>query len=262
MKKLLLGLLLVLPLCGYAQKGMQGIGGGIMTVFGDFKTYRNRLNASGGTGFCLKYDYHLTDRVGFSANITLLDMEFEELESYLREIENTPDRPEYTETVYEVVENYRSSSMFYTTGGLDARFFMNEVKPFRTYLFSGIDLGVEPVGEEFVIGMRAGLGFNWRLAYNCLLQIELPFSAKWSCWYHDRVWLYDHSGKELVYCTDWSNFVDNYVWGQHYDYSNPDYPNREYYYDNYYHYVSCSQSGYESMEFFGFTPSVSILFTF
>lgn len=257
MKKLLLSFLLVFPLCGFAQKGMQGIGGGVIFGFGDLWSYSPSVNyyfINEGRGVTLKYEYNLFDRVGVASNISILDVGKYEFFSYsLREISGTPDIPSGVETVYELVNDYATKcgeeAFLYGTAGLDLRFFINEVRLFRTYVFCGIDLGMSFNSEEFLIGLRSGLGFNWRLGYNCSLQLELPINLKWSGFFFSES-IFSSDGDEAIYCVGGLPYglhgltMDKYFGGVYYDS------------------VWAYGTGYRTAFYIAFTPTISIVYNF
>lgn len=67
MKKLLMGLLLMLPLCGFAQKGMQGVGGGL--------SFENGFHGDCEClGLSIKYQNHLTDRMRIVASLEISEV--------------------------------------------------------------------------------------------------------------------------------------------------------------------------------------------
>lgn len=242
MKKLLLSLLLALPLFGFAQKGMQGVGvelglgAGIVDDDG-------RNGSSSGASF--KYEYNLTDRLRFSTNVNFMKVDGFRFWKFSEE-ENpyTPNRPPHI-TIYELTESYEEGSITAYTLGLEFHYFLNKVRPFRPYLLLGGSFGVSPqiMYEPLSGGIKAGLGFNWRMTHNCTFQLELPFRAMHmgadnfsTGRYH-----YYYEGNELSGTIHWDIINNQKVY----------YPN---YYNNLYVYYF--------YEYFAFTPSISIVYTF
>lgn len=234
MKKFLLSLLFVLPLCGFAQKGMRGIGVGVEHGYGIVDD-DGTIGSSFGASF--KYEYNLTDKLRFSTNVNIMKVRG----FYSWDVEEnpyTPDRPTYWHTIYEVTESYGEGSNTAYTLGLDFHYFLNKVRPFRPYLLLGGSFGVssQTMDNGPSVGIKAGLGFNWRLTHNCTFQLELPFKLM-------------HMGTEYIEPDSDEYDVDYYYTGhilhgdERYTY---------YYYDLYYDY-----------EYLAFTtPSISIVYTF
>ena len=154
------------------------------------------------------------------------------------------------ETVYEIVEDdatkFDEEAILYGSAGLDLRFFINKVRPFRTYVFCGIDLGMSFCSEDFLIGLRSGLGFNWRLGYNCSLQLELPINLKWSgCNFPNPVDSL-HYYYEAIYCV---GGLPDGLYGSY----------RE---GNYYYSAWAYDTGYRTTFYIAFTPTISIVYNF
>ena len=144
MKKLLVSLLLMLPLCGFAQKGMQGIGGGLnVGVCWDDAD----CAFAGGS---IKYQNHLTDRVRAVASFEYI----------------------YAEEYHQWGEAYDV--------GCSLNFFFNDVARLRPYAIWGFFIGEYIYNYDYYIrgsiffgGMNYGIGLDYRLSYHCSLQAEM-----------------------------------------------------------------------------------------
>lgn len=172
MKKLLLSLLLALPLFGFAQKGMQGIGVGLGYGIGSM-SYHSAYNES--LGIIFKYEYNPYNRFGLSANLKVARIS--ELDDFVgSESYSTPNRPseleKYNEAVWELKDAY--TNVLSTTFGLDFHYFLNTVRRLRPYVLVGTHSGFYS-DWHFTWNVKVGLGLNWRLSYDCMLQVELPF---------------------------------------------------------------------------------------
>lgn len=261
MKKLLLSFLLVFPLCGFAQKGMHGVGGGVILGLGNLWVDGSvGEDLSKGQGVAFKYEYNIFDRIGVASNISLLDVGGPKFyQPYLQEVSGTPNVPPGVETVYELADDYIDYSFLYATAGLDLRFFVNKVRPFRTYVFCGIDLGMSfemDDDPDFLIGLRSGLGFNWRLGYNCSLQLELPINFKWGTFYVDG-WAFRLNDDEAIYrVKEFPSSVHSSE-GRYYDPSEGRYVSRKNYYSDVYEYSDYYYSYYMAL-----TPTISIVYNF
>lgn len=234
MKKLLLSLLLALPLCGFAQKGMRGIGVGVELGAGIVDD-DGRNGSSSGASF--KYEYNLTDRLRISTNVNIMKVDgFSFWEFSAEENPYTPNRPPSSSTIYEVTESSVEKSNTAYTLGLEFHYFLNRVRPFRPYLLLGVSLGASSLTMDDGPsgGFKMGLGFNWRLTHNCALQLELPFR-------------YMYMGYEYIDSND--SDVLYYYTGDMLDgncsYSSDNYYDLDYLY-----------------EYVAFTPSISIVYTF
>lgn len=146
MKKLFLSLLLVLPLCGFAQKGMQGVGGGLgfgLCYDGDCIIY----------DFSIKYQNNLTNRIRIVPYL-----------EYISAIE------------------YNGSRWVYDCG-LSFHYFLNNVRRFRPYVIAGFSVGAyervylvsgrEEWADGPFGGFEFGVGFDYRLSYHCSFQMEI-----------------------------------------------------------------------------------------
>lgn len=243
MKKLLLSLLLVLPLCSFAQKGMRGIGVGV--ELGSGIVDDGEINGS-SFGALFKYEYNLTDRLRFSTNVSIMKVHgFSFCDFSVEENPYTPNRPPSLNTIYEVTESYGEGSNTAYTLGLDFHYFLNKVRPFRPYLLLGGSFGVssQTMDNGPSGGFKAGLGFNWRLTHNCTFQLELPFRSM-------------YMGEDYVdYSEGYYYYEGNELSGStYYEYhkgERTDYP-------NYYNYLR----GHKLFDYWAFTPSISIVYTF
>ena len=145
MKRLLLSLLLVLPLYGFAQKGMQGIGVnlGVGTTFEVEMTINTYLN----------YQRHLSDQVRLSCSLGLYGA------TYYRE-----SYRDYGEAVYCLI-------------AADVHYFFNQPRRLRPYAIGGVLFGV---GEghyyysDVAGGVKLGFGLTYRLGYHLAMNLEAP----------------------------------------------------------------------------------------
>ena len=158
MKKFLVSLLLMLPLCGFAQKGMQGVG--VHLGFGDFKgSYQKSLSDK------LKMDFSLSLSKYAYCEYTLLD--------------------EISYDSYNCIEHAISYLI-----GSDLHYFLTDVRRLRPYVAGGVYLGFfTPLGIAFeneygfietksdpgiAGGIKLGIGLSYRIGYNWATQLELP----------------------------------------------------------------------------------------
>lgn len=153
MKKFLLSLLLLFPLCGFAQKGMQGIG----VNFGGGTCYDGDCSS---VEFSFKYQNYLHDHIRISPHL-----KYHYLESY------------YSEGYF-----YHSYDGFHF--GCDFHFFFTQVRRFRAYAIMGISLGStedydSDDGETYTYFdacIDLGIGIDYRIGYHFSLQGEFsPF---------------------------------------------------------------------------------------
>ena len=174
MKKLFLSLLLLLPLCGFAQKGMQGVGFGIEYGIGSDNMEPEHLLTSYGATF--KYEYNWTDRVCFSANLNVMSIgDYKIYNPIIKENWSNNKK-------YEIIDGFTDKSLTAATFGLDIHFFLNGIRKCRPYLLLGASYAYSSMATDDYISdmeegpnvIKLGLGFNWRLTYNSCLQIELP----------------------------------------------------------------------------------------
>ena len=148
MKKFLVSLLLLIPLYGFAQKGLRevGVNLGLGSCFsGDY---------SGCIGF--NYKKNLSDRIRFAASYCFLDYEYDHDYGY----------------------GYGSS---YFLGG-EVHYFLNDVRRLRPYAIGGIILGSYETEEYYETdttsgtagGIKLGVGLNCRIGYRWTVQFEIP----------------------------------------------------------------------------------------
>ncbi len=154
MKRLLLSLLLVLPFCGFAQKGMQGIGG-----WAGIGTCREGEGCV-LTDIAIQYQNNLTDFIRITPYL-----EYATLDEY---------------------EDYRDVRSWYEvySCGFALHYFLINTKRLRPYAVGGFSVGYciyEESGSwygsysdsEFFSDFKFGIGCDYRLSYHCSLQMEL-----------------------------------------------------------------------------------------
>ena len=149
MKKLLLSFLLVLPLCGYAQEGMQGIGVNLNMI------------SDGGTNTYLNYQKHLSNRFRLSCSFGYYSTHYSYYERY------------------DEFGNYRQLGCWgeYCLIATDVHYFFNQPKRLRPYAIGGILFGVGDGDGYFpntVGGVKLGLGLTYRLGYHWAMNLETP----------------------------------------------------------------------------------------
>ena len=146
MKKLLLSILLLLPLFGFAQKGMQGVG----VHLGSGYDFDYGTNAS-SIEVCYQRDFSNKFRLSYS--LFYLDYPFE-----------------WT--------NYDSDSYYYGNSyfvGIDGHYFLNDVRRLRPYIIGGIHMGSYEIDYSgTTIGLKLGVGLNYRIGYRWSAQMEIP----------------------------------------------------------------------------------------
>lgn len=158
MKKLLLSLLLILPLCGFAQKGMQGIG--VATGYG------SSLNSNIGDPAILNfslgiiYQNYITEDIRLSTSLGMV---------------RTDAYNDYYDWSY---------NRFYHFFGVDVHYFFNSVKRLMPYVVGGFSAGSfswnKPEQETAIAsGAKLGVGLNYRLGYHLTAQLEVPLYAIW-----------------------------------------------------------------------------------
>jgi len=149
MKKILLSLLLVLPFCSFAQKGMQGIGGGFgIGKCSDFDcTIMN---------YSLRYQYNLTNHIRIV---------------------------QHMEYIYADEYEYQAERVI--NCGISAHYFLTNVRRLRPYIISGFSLGYLDYDDYddtyhskeedglLYFDVEIGIGLDYRIGYNCSMQIEL-----------------------------------------------------------------------------------------
>lgn len=155
MKKFLLSLLLVLPLCGFAQKGMQGVGVnlGVGTTFEEEMTINTYLN----------YQRHLSDQVRLSCSLGLYGATFYDGDLYYYDEYGRESYGYYGEAVYCLI-------------AADVHYFFNQPRRLRPYAIGGVLFGVGD-GDYFsdvVGGVKLGFGLTYRLGYHLAMNLEAP----------------------------------------------------------------------------------------
>lgn len=145
MKKLLLSLLLTLPLCGFAQKGMQGVG----VSFGSGQDFSYGMNAP---KFGVNYQQYRTDRLKIAYSF------------------------EYYEAAFDYDYYYEYEYEFFSLLGVDVNYFLNDVRRFRPYGVGGLRFGFGGTYSDswLIGGVKLGIGFDYRLGYHWTAQFELP----------------------------------------------------------------------------------------
>lgn len=260
MKKLCLGLLLLLPFCGFAQKGMMGVGAGVEYGIGDnvydYSDFGSSLTSYGAT---FKYEYNWTDRIRLSASLNVMNIgDYIVYDLIVKANPNTPDKPNglKDKTIYEVTHRFTNQSLTAAIFGVDIHFFLNGVRPFRPYLLYGISWAYSSMATgryedcegDFggIDGFKLGLGFNWRLTRNSSLQLELPIKAmllgrQYSSGIGGNGYYY-YRGNVLS-----GRKYYEYISGKYYEYNG--------YYIGMY-------SPTQSIRFSGFCPSINYIYTF
>lgn len=148
MKKLLLSLLLILPLCGFAQKGMQGVG----VNYGGGTCYDSDCSLG---EFSLKYQNYIKDNIRISPHLKYY---------YLKDF------------------NCDEYEGFYL--GCDFHGFFTKVRRLRAYAIVGLSLGsttqyvndYDDYDTYFDVCIDLGIGIDYRIGYHFSLQGEFsPF---------------------------------------------------------------------------------------
>lgn len=148
MKKLLLSLLLVLPLCGFAQKGMRGIGVSLSPG--------ESFGVDGATICCLNYQKHLSDRARLSCSLGYFGINYS-----------------YYEYISDGYEHY----VEYCLIAAEIHCFFNQPRRLRPYAIGGLFFGVGDGGEclpDNINGVKLGLGLTYRLGYHWAMNLEAP----------------------------------------------------------------------------------------
>lgn len=156
MKKFLLSLLLVLPLCGFAQKGMQGIGVnlGVGMTFEEEMTINTYLN----------YQRHLSDQVRLSCSLGFYSACYYHYDYHYSEY-------------WGWVTDGGYSDAYYCLIAADVHYFFNQPRRLRPYAIGGILFGVGDGDGYFsnvVGGVKLGLGLTYRLGYHWAINLEAP----------------------------------------------------------------------------------------
>lgn len=162
MKKFLLSLLFLIPLSGFAQKGMQGVGVnfglGCCFLHGDY-----------AYSYGVSYQNFVTDRFRLVSSLEVLDYIYESMwhSNY--------------------VEDVLASSYLLVVEG---HYFFNDIRRLRPYIVGGVSVGfLETTGAhlkegnrewyyepwtEFAGGVKLGVGLNYRIGYHLTAQLEVP----------------------------------------------------------------------------------------
>lgn len=153
MKKFLLSLLFLMPLSGFAQKGMQGVG----VNFGIGFSFEEIVDLEGlASDFIIKYQKNLTDKFRLVSTLGVYDVEVFEYDTYL------DDYLERTETCCFL--------------GIEGDCFLNDVRRLRPYVIGGVVFGYcDDLDSELGGGVKLGLGLDFRLGYHLTTQLELPY---------------------------------------------------------------------------------------
>ena len=166
MKKFLLSLLFLIPLSGFAQKGMQGVG--VNWGFGCCYIYEDYASNYG-----LSYQNFVTDRFRLVSSLEVLNYTYDSDWSF--------EPPEY---------EYATSYLLIVEG----HYFFNGIRRLRPYVVGGISVGfLETTGmyynsgsywddrryyrepmSEFAGGVKLGVGLNYRIGYHLTAQLEVP----------------------------------------------------------------------------------------
>lgn len=229
MKKLLLGLFLALPLRGFAQKGMQGIG--IGAEYGLGSVYHQKESSY---GLSFKYEYNIDDFLVLYWKLNFTDVTYRKLNFTVTENSNIPkpSLDKYT-TIYEVIDDGYTyhNAIHYNIDIIGARYYLNQIRRLRPYVF--LDYGIGVSMKYFSHSLRTGIGFNCRLTYNCSLQIELPFrylassmdnivDFTWEsniCYYYEGDRLYGYSYNKKDYYFSSLSSEKNWGWLRSFDYT-------------------------------------------
>ncbi len=159
MKKLLLSLLFVLPLCGFAQKGMQGVGMNLGLGF-TFDDVEFAINPH------LNYQKHLSNRFRLSCSLGLYSACYYHYDYSYSEYWGGR---EYEYRYY--------GETFYCLIAADVHYFFNQPRRLRPYAIGGILFGVGDGDGYFsnvVGGVKLGLGLTYRLGYHWAMNLETP----------------------------------------------------------------------------------------
>ena len=139
----------MLPLCSFAQKGMQGVGMNLGSGM-DFET-------SIAANVCLNYQKHLNDRFRLSYSLGVYSAGY----SY-----DSPGSHVYT-------YDYAHFGLI----AADVHYFFNRPIRLRPYAIGGVLLGVGGI-SGYVLpaigGVKLGLGLTYRLGYHWAMNLEAP----------------------------------------------------------------------------------------
>lgn len=175
MKKFLLSLLFLMPLSGFAQKGMQGVGVNL-GMGSDF------LEGEYAYSYGFNYQIFLTDKFRLVSSLEILNYVYDDDDfwdsEYGYEYGDEPE-PLYGTSYLLIVEGH---------------YFFNDIRRLRPYVVGGISVGFsehtggyyisggfyeihydyyEP-GSEFAGGVKLGVGLNYRIGYHLTAQLEVP----------------------------------------------------------------------------------------
>lgn len=154
MKKFLLSLLFVLPLCNYAQEGMRGIGANFGSEIVDPFEYGSGDGSISSLG--VKYMYNKTD------NVRLVPYFYIARGEYYRLISG----------------GYVAYDAEITKFGINAHYIFGSIKRFRPYAVGGLyymnvtDSDYYQSNTHSLFGVSFGVGAEYRIAYRWLFQIE------------------------------------------------------------------------------------------
>ena len=241
MKKLFLSLLLIIPLCGFAQKGMKGVGIGV--EYGIGSELETEFGSLTSYGALFKYEYNLTNRIRLSACLNVMSIEdFKVYNTIIKVNPNTPNKPAnwYGEKIYEITDKFTNQSSTNVIFGFEFNFFFNGIRRFRPYLLYGMNFGYSSLTTEKVddtnYGIRFGYGLNWRLTHNSSLQLELPIK-------YINMWEIRHSYDTDSYYYQ-GDILDGYYYGERTN--------------GYYDYLYF----YQDIGYIGICPSIIYVYTF
>lgn len=241
MKKLLLSLLLTLPLCGFAQKGMRGIGVG--AEYGLGSVYHQKVSSY---GLSFKYEYNIDDFIVLYWKLNFTNVTYQKPNFTVTENPNLPNpSSSKNATIYEVIDDgyTHHNAIHYNMDVIGAHFYLNQIRRLRPYVF--LDYGIGVAMGYFSHSLRTGLGFNCRLTYNCSLQIELPF--RYLASEMNNVVEFTRSDGDTYYY-----YEGDRLYG--YDYKN-----------NYYYGLSSDKDwdvGLRQFDYTAFTPTFNLVYTF
>ena len=171
MKKLLLSLLLVLPLCGFAQKGMQGVG--VSFGYGTETEYygRSNMHVNEASNLGVVYQRFIANNFRLSASLGIV-----------------ANRHGFEYDGSEYIGRY-------PFGGIDMHyFFIHGTRRLEPYAIGGFSIGYFMSSsndndddrwrkrEEITWGAKLGAGLNYRLCYHLTAQLEVPIYIQRYCY--------------------------------------------------------------------------------
>ena len=153
MKKFLLSILFLIPLSGFAQKGMQGVG--VNFGFGCRLPWSDYASSYG-----FKYQKNVTEKFRIATSLECLDHN-------------------HTQLISGFYEDYYATSYLLIVEG---HYFFNDIMRFRPYAVGGVIAGfIEALHSEgydslseFTGGVKLGVGLNYRIGYHLTAQLEFP----------------------------------------------------------------------------------------